>query len=360
MEVPSVWLDRCRWSVTSFGRWAKKENILVLEARAWLNCVERLCKSVHGTKCRQLVLGRQHLPGLDTVPTTNTLARDMVMVSRWIMSEMNTSDAPSKLQKQQEQQQQSANPINVQTQSGACLPMPVPRVLRMKRTRVLTTMSGQNSKQSALTHSRDDFCWNETVDSRSDNCTGCGDALSKALFGSQADDADHGGMVEMEPNTSLSNETACHRQLLAARMSSKAAAKGRNLLHLGAVGHLTRQNYAASLMNLEHRAKLQGRPVETDGGIDAAMSFGIEAEVTERNPVNSGTRLLSAWIDRFSAYNKSNGRKLPYTRENLQDWPRLSPCRSRIIWVQVWSGIAWHLAELRQPAMEMLVMTALP
>ena len=131
-------------------------------------------------------------------------------------------------------------------------------------------MSSPSSKQSALTHTQDDFYWNETADSRSDDGTGCGDALSKAL-GSQADDADHRRTVETEPNTSLrkrcasqkrrshsaapqpekktetasrrlwtlSNETARHRQLLAARMSSKAAGRGRNQLHLGVVGHLT-------------------------------------------------------------------------------------------------------------------------
>ena len=42
VEVLSMWLDLCRWGVTGFGRWARKENILVLEAGAWLKCVERL------------------------------------------------------------------------------------------------------------------------------------------------------------------------------------------------------------------------------------------------------------------------------------------------------------------------------
>ena len=48
-----------------------------------------------------------------------TLARDMMMVSRWIMSEMNTSDALSRLQKQEEQREHSPDPINVQIQRGA-------------------------------------------------------------------------------------------------------------------------------------------------------------------------------------------------------------------------------------------------
>ena len=34
-EVPSGWLERCRWNVSRFGRWTSREDILVLEARAW-------------------------------------------------------------------------------------------------------------------------------------------------------------------------------------------------------------------------------------------------------------------------------------------------------------------------------------
>ena len=56
-EVTSGWLERCRWNVSGFGRWTKREDILVLEARPWMKCVERLCKCIYGTKSRQLVLG---------------------------------------------------------------------------------------------------------------------------------------------------------------------------------------------------------------------------------------------------------------------------------------------------------------
>ena len=56
-EVPSGWLEPCRWNVSGFGRWTRRENILVLEAKGWMKCVERFCKGIYGTKCRQLILG---------------------------------------------------------------------------------------------------------------------------------------------------------------------------------------------------------------------------------------------------------------------------------------------------------------
>ena len=43
-EVPTGWLEPCRWTVSGFGRWTRRENILVLEARggwnAWSVCVK--------------------------------------------------------------------------------------------------------------------------------------------------------------------------------------------------------------------------------------------------------------------------------------------------------------------------------
>ena len=111
-EVPIEWLELCRWNVSGCGRWNRCEDVIILEAIAWMKCVERLCKGVYGTKCRQLVLGGNMVLVLTECrwrsrhfklivilrqAAAYILARDMVIVSRWIMSEMNTSDVPSRL-----------------------------------------------------------------------------------------------------------------------------------------------------------------------------------------------------------------------------------------------------------------------
>ena len=124
---------------------------LVLEATAWMKCVERLCKGVHGTKCRQLVLGdnmalvltqcrwMSRLFALIVIlrrAAAYILVRDMVLVSRWIMSEMNTTDAPSRPQEQHQPQDQFRHVTDEQAQSGACLARACEKMLQMKRTRV--------------------------------------------------------------------------------------------------------------------------------------------------------------------------------------------------------------------------------
>ena len=99
-----------------------------------MKCVERLCKNIYGTKRRQPVLGdnvalvltqcrwRSRLFARFVIlrrAAAYILARDMVVVSRWIMSEMNTSDAPSWLHGLKQHQEQDAPPNSEQAQSEA-------------------------------------------------------------------------------------------------------------------------------------------------------------------------------------------------------------------------------------------------
>ena len=159
-EVPSGWLERCRWNVSRFGRWTRRKDVLVLEARAWVKCVERLCKSIGGvalilTQCRW----RSRLFALIVIlrhAAAYILAGDMVIVSRWIMSEMSTSDAPSWLQGQKQQQEQDALPNIEQAQSGACLAQACVNSAANETYQSARSMSRHSSEQAALPYPTDD------------------------------------------------------------------------------------------------------------------------------------------------------------------------------------------------------------
>ena len=114
-------------------------------------------------------------------------------------------------------------------------------------------------------------------------------------------------------------------------------------------------------MKFEQWTNQQGRRIETDAEIDAAMSTWMEAEFYKKE-------VLRAWESGYSvlgwtsslAFGKHGARKLPNTWRSLQGWQRLSPCGSRKPWVRaVWSGIACRLTEQGQPAMGLVVMTGL-
>ena len=88
----------------------------------------------------------------------------------------------------------------------------------------------------------------------------------------------------------LSDEAARRRRLLAARMSTDAAANGTNLQQLGAVGPHTRQNCVASFLKFEIWINQREAKAVTNKEIDARFMKG--------NPASSGNRLLSAWMDK--------------------------------------------------------------
>ena len=143
----------------------------------------------------------------------------------------------------------------------------------------------------------------------------------------QAQEAPSEATMENETETvprqrTLSDEVARCRRLLAARMSSDAAANGTNLLQLGAVGPQTRLNYASSLLKFEIWMNQREAKAVTDAEIDAAMSAWMEAEFMKGNPVSSREQLVSAWMDKFPSLGRHGARKLPNTWRSLQDWQR--------------------------------------
>jgi len=109
--VPAAGLRESLWRTVRCGRWHHSENILVLEARACEKAIQRLACGVFGLNIRQLVLldnmslvlslsrGRSRSFGLLVVMRriySYCLARGIRLYVRWIPSELNSSDEPSR------------------------------------------------------------------------------------------------------------------------------------------------------------------------------------------------------------------------------------------------------------------------
>ena len=84
------------------------------------------------------------------------LARDMVVVSRWIINEMKTSDAPSRRQEQKQQQEQDAPPISEQAKSEACLARACVTSAPNETYQSTRSMSRHSSEQAALPYPAND------------------------------------------------------------------------------------------------------------------------------------------------------------------------------------------------------------
>ena len=111
-EVPSGSLKRHLWSPVSWGKWKHDENIGVLEARTVYKAVKRLCMTRYGHGIRHVHLC-DNLGVVLSVERCRSknfkilkvirciaafcLARNVHLSVRWIPSELNVSDEPSRV-----------------------------------------------------------------------------------------------------------------------------------------------------------------------------------------------------------------------------------------------------------------------
>jgi len=111
-EVPSSGLRRELWAPKLWGRWFHKENILILEARALLKGLKRIAFTRWGHSLRQLLLcdNMSVVLAVERFRAKNfkllviikeiaaiCFARNIHLAIRWIPSELNVSDEPSRI-----------------------------------------------------------------------------------------------------------------------------------------------------------------------------------------------------------------------------------------------------------------------
>lgn len=111
-EVPGYLLQKGRWTPRLWGKWNHEAGILELEARALVKSLRRIALSIFGHDIRQLLLtdnmsvclsfdrsrARSFAPLKQIrIFSAYRLARNISCTVRWIPSELNSADAPSRL-----------------------------------------------------------------------------------------------------------------------------------------------------------------------------------------------------------------------------------------------------------------------
>ena len=112
-DVPGHLLHRDEWAPRLWGKWKFKSGILELEARALVKSLKRIAMSVFGHDIRQLLLtdNMSVCLSFDRCRAKNfallkqvrifgayCLARNLTCTIRWIPSELNSADEPSRLE----------------------------------------------------------------------------------------------------------------------------------------------------------------------------------------------------------------------------------------------------------------------
>ena len=111
-EVPAHLLRKDNWQVKQFGQWKRSEHIMVLEARALTKSLERIAFTKYGKDVHQLLLTDSLSMALAFERARSksfkvllqirrfaavALARNITPHLRWIPSELNAADEPSRL-----------------------------------------------------------------------------------------------------------------------------------------------------------------------------------------------------------------------------------------------------------------------
>jgi hypothetical protein len=110
-EVPKEWLEDDQWRICGAGKWAFEDNIVRLEGRALLKAIRRLALTRFGTFIRQVIL----CDNMSVVLSFNRcrakdfrllclirrfqaycIARHIRVSVRWVPSELNSADKPSR------------------------------------------------------------------------------------------------------------------------------------------------------------------------------------------------------------------------------------------------------------------------
>lgn len=110
-EVPAKLLAKSFWTPKLWGKWEFEEGILTLEARALVKSLKRIAMSIFGHDIRQLLLvdnmsvclafdrsRARNFPLLVQIRrfASYCLARNIQCSVRWVPSELNNSDSPSR------------------------------------------------------------------------------------------------------------------------------------------------------------------------------------------------------------------------------------------------------------------------
>ena len=110
-EIPSHLLAKSKWEPKLWGKWSFEGQILELEGRALVKSLRRVATSVFGSDIRQLLLAdnmsvalsfdryrSRSYPLLKQIRRFSSylLSRNITAVVRWIPSEFNSSDEPSR------------------------------------------------------------------------------------------------------------------------------------------------------------------------------------------------------------------------------------------------------------------------
>eukprot|EP00435_Cladocopium_sp_Y103_P068349 s90_g31.t1 len=348
-EIPSSGLRRELWVPKMWGRWFHKEGILLLEARTLLKGLKRIAFTRWGHSLRQLLLcdNMSVVLAVERFRAKNfkllvvireiaavCFARNIHLAIRWIPSELNISDEPSR-------KRDLVLPVETQASS---------KEVTSKKSRTLET---------------DQFVQNRLMEKRVSNLrlpeTSAELQALDTTFRIRCRDLqpDFGGV-----NSSDSNSTSSEMQVVRKggkkrflENRSKGSLKTmvdklfqdpsrKSPLELAAVSDRVRQNYARRLKEFKTFLDVERLPTRSDEEMDAALVLFFNRRFQEGEGSSTGDYTLAALMDHDPSYGRLGSRHIPRAWRCIKGWRKLCPVRSRLAFpLPVWAAISWRMVK---------------
>ena len=121
---------------------------------------------------------------------------------------------------------------------------------------------------------------------------------------------------------------------------------GSSLLEMAAVSTRVRESYSKRLEEVMSFFDKENVNFAVDRQVDAALVklFNLRYQGGEGSYV--GDYMLAALMDKYPDFNKTGSRQIPRAWRSLKGWRKLCPSHSRLAYpLAVWCGISWRMVE---------------
>ena len=398
-EIPAFGLKREHWWPKFWGAWKHRENIGILEARTVLKAVKRFCLTRFGHDVRHLHLcdnlgvvlsiersrsKNYKLLKIIRCISAFLLARNVSLSIRWIPSELNFSDEPSRVF-DEEESKLLIDLIQSDDFGGVSSRVPPePRHEQQTHTSVESDTCRSSAAASATCKEEDKGVITEggsgsahwEISTKQEPHSGCCSFSRQKPEGEESDSHSSGLSRSHErPEREQGEAIPCRRRFRSdreyfirmggrERRKEKAHTAKKEKAESAEAGGLrndsgeTRPESSGSCQcDKEGERKLRFK-VEGDTGfgsevksehrrgeaVDSMLVSLFNEKYLEGEGSHYGDYVMAALMDRKPMFGKHGDKRLPRAWRSLKGWRKLCPSRSRLAYpLAVWCAVSWRM-----------------
>eukprot|EP00435_Cladocopium_sp_Y103_P029361 s335_g7.t1 len=334
-EIPAYLLKRELWTPRLWGRWDFHENILVLEGRALVKSLKRIALTKFGCHIRQLLL----VDNLSVALSFDRcrcrdfkllrqirrfcaylLARNISASIRWVPSELNNSDIPSRYHSDE-----PSKLLTDQIPDARKPSLPAPDPKRDLMTPKLSDQSFNLMDVSLL-----------GLDRRQKR--------ARDQSPSDSTSATESGQERVSKKKKLERTVRRRAKALVDAGMDFRGEEAISFLEHRAVSAQTSKQYQIALRDFKDFATPRGLDWKDATSLDRLLVTHLNMMYFQGHQAYRADRLLAAVMHEHPEYGRAGSQKIPRSWRALKGFRKLCPGKSRKAYpLAVWAAVAVHL-----------------